>query len=425
VKGRRKLLLLAAIVVIFALAAHYTIGKAVRQGESISEPAPKEAPIPIEVVPAEIADLEVKIFSRGDIEAEAEVQVLSKVWGRLEALLTDEGEAVVAGQAISVIEHEDLQAEVERAAAELDSVRAEWALMQAGTRVQELEQAEDKVRRAEANLEEATITLNRIERLFAGGFVPKEALDKARVAHTAVETALAIAKKDLGILQEGARKEERQELLARVRKAEANLERARIDLANATITAPITGVVSKRHVDEGEFITLGAPLFTVVAMDTVKVLVDVVERDIPSIEVGAAAWLRVDAYPGEVFTGQVAKISPVVDPDTRTAEVEIRVANPGYKLKPGMYARVEILIERRKNALLVPKEALLPGQDSPTIYIHKDGLAHLRNIEVGVEERGLVEVLSNLEPGEEVVIAGQTKLRDSAPVRIVRRQGGD
>lgn len=424
-KGRRKLLILAAIVAIFALAAHYTIGKAVRQGESTSEPAPEEAPIPIEVVPAEVADLEVKISSRGDIEAEAEVQVLSKVWGRLEALLTDEGDAVGAGQVISVIEHEDLQVEVERAQAELDSVRAEWALMQAGTRIQELEQAEDKVRRAEADLEEATITLKRTERLFAGGFVPKETLDKARVAHTAAETALAIAKKDLGILEEGARKEERQELLARVRKAEANLERAKIDLANATITAPITGVVSKRYVDEGEFITLSAPLFTLVAMDTVKVLVDVVERDIPSIEVGAAAWLRVDAYPGEVFTGQVAKISPVVDPDTRTAEVEIRVANPGYKLKPGMYARVEILIERRKNALLVPKEALLPGQDSPTIYIHKDGLAHLRNIEVGVEERGLVEVLSNLEPGEEVVIAGQTKLRDSAPVRIVRRQGGD
>lgn len=424
-KDRRKLLILAASVTIVALAVLFTIGKATRQGEDTSDPALREAPTPIEVVPAEVADMEVKISSRGDIEAEAEVQVLSKVRGRLEALQIDEGDAVTAGQVIAVIEHEDLQVEVERAQAELDSVRAEWALMQAGTRIQELEQAEDRVRRAKADLDDATITLKRVERLLAGGFVSKEELDRAQVAHTAAETELAIAKKHLGILEEGARKEERQALLARVRKAEANLERARIDLANATITAPITGLVSKRYVDEGEFITLSTPMFRLVAMDTVKLMVDVVERDIPSIEIGATTWLWLDAYPGETFTGKVAKISPVVDPDTRTAEVEIRVANPDYRLKPGMYARVEIVIDWRENALLVPKDALLPGQNSPTIYVHKDGRAHLRSIDTGLEERGLVEVLSNLEPGEEVVVAGQTKLRDNAPVRVVPRRGGN
>jgi len=154
---------------------------------------------------------------------------------------------------------------------------------------------------------------------------------------------------------------------------------------------------------------------------SVKAVVQVVESELAQLKAGAIAEIHVDAYKEEIFQGTVVRISPTVDPESRTADVEIQVNNRDHRLKPGMFARVNLIAQRRDGVLLLSRDSLLTKSGPTRVFIHVSGRALLREVSLGLEGEKYVEVLRGLQEGDEVIVAGQYELKDGMPVKVIRR----
>jgi RND family efflux transporter MFP subunit len=158
------------------------------------------------------------------------------------------------------------------------------------------------------------------------------------------------------------------------------------------------------------------PIALVVNMEKVKIDLDIPEKYLPKITLGAEAKISVDAYPEEEFLGVATKISPVVDLATRTAPIEISLDNPGQRLQSGMFARVKLIIQARKNVPVVLKEAIMGKEPDLYAYAVEDKKATLKKVVLGIRQGPYYEVQEGLKDGDAVVIMGQQRLHEGAPV---------
>jgi len=182
------------------------------------------------------------------------------------------------------------------------------------------------------------------------------------------------------------------------------------------VESPMAGVVGRMDLDLGTQVTPQTAAALVVDMDKVKISVDIPEQYLPKISLGQAARITVDAYPQEIFSGQISQISPVLDTQTRAAPVQITIDNQDHRLKSGMFARTSLVLQERKSVPVVIKDAVL-GQD-PEIYVYlvSGDSAVLRKVKLGLEQNALCEVVEGLSPGDLVVTVGQQRLHDGAKV---------
>ena len=420
---RKRHIVLAAIGLLAVSVLAYTLlWPSSRTTSPAASPQPRaEKPSSVYTMTVQRGAIREQLLGTGDILADARVEVFPQVEGHLRELRVEEGDEVQAGQVIAQIVDDDLQAEVARAAAQVDALRAEWAEMQAGARPEELAQADDRVAHSRAELENAEWMLQRTRTMVERGVQSTQELEEATRKVTQARAAHSIAQKQLQLLRAGARPEERQGLQARLRAAQEALQLAKVKLQHATITAPMDGVVGRRHVDLGAYLTTtNTPLVTIVAMDTLKIRMPISERDMGRVRPGLHAQLRVDAYPEEVFTGQVQRLSPLIDPTSRSGEVEINIANPNHRLKPGMFAKVTLILEQRQDVVVIPRDALRLDAQGAAVFVVQDGVAHLRRVATGLQTDTEVEILDALAPGTEIVLTGHHGLKDQAPVRIVQ-----
>ncbi|MFB0553646.1 MAG: efflux RND transporter periplasmic adaptor subunit, partial [Phycisphaerae bacterium] len=208
---------------------------------------------------------------------------------------------------------------------------------------------------------------------------------------------------------------------ANVKQAEAVLTTAKITFDKATIKAPITAVVSDRYVDEGDMVGPTIALIKIVDIKTLKVLGGVGERYLPQLVPGeTAVHVKTDAYPQDVLEGTVYKVGVAVDPATRTAKVEIRVPNPDMRLKPGMFARMTIVMQERENIVVVPDSALIRNEEGVYVFIANAGKAHRREVKLGLLQSEYYEVLEGLSVGELVVTRGRRQIEDGQAIEVVQ-----
>jgi membrane fusion protein, heavy metal efflux system len=178
---------------------------------------------------------------------------------------------------------------------------------------------------------------------------------------------------------------------------------------NAALRTQIGGVVVDRNVLVGQEIRAdqGAPLFTVTSLDTVWVMAEVYEQDLGLVAEGDAVDIQVPAYPGEKFPGKVTHVGEVVDPATRTVKLRCVAANPGHRLKPEMFAKVEVRDAGRRKVILVPSKAILTDGDKSLVIVATEGnVFRARRVSVGPEAEGQIRVLGGLQPGEKIVTDG-------------------
>jgi membrane fusion protein (multidrug efflux system) len=200
----------------------------------------------------------------------------------------------------------------------------------------------------------------------------------------------------------------------------ASYDKARLELSYTEIRAPIPGVVSARNIKVGNTIGPNDPTFTVTDLDPLVAYVHVPEKEFRKIAPGQAAEVVVDALGGERFVGNIERISPTVDPQTGTFKARVEVADQSRRLKPGMFARVNIVYERREAALQLPRTAILDADGQQSVYVVNDGKAEQRVIRTGLANAGWIEVLDGLEGDERVVTVGQAGLKTGTPVKIVQ-----
>jgi len=422
-KEMRKALIVIGILLLIGFAFYWTFTDNGNETKA-STPA-KKNPI-VEQVPVEVAvvhkgSLHRRLQLTGTVVPEAKVDIFSKVSGILEAIEVEQGDIVHTDQVLALVEREEREARLQESRAALDVLKARWAQMETGARPEEISQAEELVRQTEARWRNSLDNYKRLKTLKERDFISQQHLDEAMLQVTLSEAEHNSAKEKLTLLRKGARQEDRDALLAQIRQAEATLKLARINLKNATIRAPITGIVSKRFLDRGAFVSMNTPLIRIVAMDIVKVVVPVVEGELAQLQAGSTAEIQVDAYPNELFEGSVVRISPTVDPESRSAEVEIQVNNDDHRLKPGMFARVSIMVQQRDHVLLLRRESLLRENGPPKVFVYDNGKASIKSVRLGLKGEQYVEIIAGVAQGDEVITAGQYDLADGMPVKVIRR----
>ena len=200
---------------------------------------------------------------------------------------------------------------------------------------------------------------------------------------------------------------------------EASYNMAKLELSYTEIRAPIDGVISERFIKIGNTVDVNTPAFQVTSLEPLVSYLHVPEREYRTLAAGQSATLEIDALPGTAFAGEVARVSPVVDPSTGTFKLTIEVSDPTRRLKPGMFARIGIVSDMHADALQIPRSAIVEDASAETVFIVNEDVVERRRVETGYSQEGRVEIVNGLADNEHFVVVGQTGLKDGSKVTVI------
>ena len=415
-KKRWKWLLLTILVVIAALALYRVWG--FTQKRSGTQRAARME-VPVQVISVVAKPLTYSIKVTGDIMPLMQVDLIPKVSGYLERIDVHIGDIVRQGQVIAQIDRTDFLHKVREIEAKVAQAKAQMAEIETGTRAEELRQAEEAVRQAQSRFENAKLQHERIEALYKREVISKKERDTADMEYTVAEAQLAASQQQLKLLRDGARQEVRDASQAKLREMEAILEQERNHLKDTKIVAPFQGEISRKYVDAGAFVSSSTPLVNLVHTETLKIVANVLEKDVPLLKPGMKAKIRVESYPERIFEGRVEKINSALDLSTRTLQAEIWIPNPDHSLKPGMFSNVEVVLLEKLQTLVIPREAILETGSEMSVFVVEGKQAIRRSITIGYEQDRMVEVLKGLNERDQVVIKGQQLIKEGSAIRII------
>lgn len=201
---------------------------------------------------------------------------------------------------------------------------------------------------------------------------------------------------------------------------QASLNLAQLNVEKATIRAPFDGVVTARNVKLGQLVKANDAMFSVGDFSLLTAVMTVPERQSSALKQGQAVTVNFDAFGVTEFAGKILRISPVVDAASGTLEVTVSVSDPKAQLRPGLFARLNVLVERREQALLLPKAALVGAGSGNQVWVVDGDQAKLTTINVGLDANGVVEVLGGLTPEMRVVVQGQEGLSEGSKVQVLK-----
>ena len=332
-------------------------------------------------------DLDIRLTYTADIIPNQAVNLFSRVDGYIGKIYVDKGDLVKANQLLVEIDHTDYQHAVNQAKANLAAARA-------------------RVAQQDASVRNATLTLQRMKALIKDQFVSQQDLDNAQVSYDAAMAAL-------------------DSLRAQVQQMEVAQAQAETNLAYSYIRAPFAGYVAARNLDLGAYVsgatagtsTTSRGILTLHEIQTVRILIEVVEKDVPLIQVGQKADVRAEAYPERIFEGTVTRIVQALNRATRTMTVEVDLPNKDHVLKGGMFARVEVLVGSHRDAIQIPIDAVSRLEDAQYVYIVREGKAQRMPVEIGVREDNRVEITKGLDGSEQVIVSGKDLVHDGTAVQ--------
>ncbi|MBU0992894.1 MAG: efflux RND transporter periplasmic adaptor subunit [Proteobacteria bacterium] len=210
-------------------------------------------------------------------------------------------------------------------------------------------------------------------------------------------------------------------MTAQVENLKAVMDNAVLDLENCTIKAPISGIINRIHVETGQYVNIASKIAEIIQIDKVKVKVGIPESDINSIRNVNHFTIRIDALNEREIDAKKHFLSKIAGKDAILYDLELAVNNPNLDLLPGMFARVEIIKREIPESISIPIYAIISNNDSHIVYIENDGLAHRREVELGLQDGWLMQVTKGLEKGEKVVVTGQRNLNEGQLLNVVRR----
>lgn len=398
---------IAGIAVLLIALAAWSVYQRGSAGGAVSQTGGQgrrgaQAAAAVEAEPVARGRIEQRRTFSGSLSAASEFVVAPKIGGRLAALRVDIGDPVERGQVVALLDDDEF--------------------------VQATAQAEAELAVAQANLAQASSALaiaqrdhERVRMLGQRGIASEAQIDAAEAQRLSAEVEVEVAR-------------------AQVRRAEANLTASRIRLSYTSVTAawpddetpdaqaeashagPSRRVVGERYVDAGDTVAANAPLLSVVQVDRLRAVFFVTERDYARLRIGQTAALNTDAHPGHTFEATLSRMAPVFRQTSRQARVELTVGNDDGRLKPGMFARISVLLDAADDAVIVPATSLAQRGGRTGVFV-LDGqgeqtVARYVPVEVGLRDGDRVQVIGEGVTGR-VVTLGQQLLEDGAAVRVV------
>lgn len=322
----------------------------------------------------------------GNLVGQSTVDVVPRVAGRIDSLTAKLGDRVARGQQLAKIEDRELRQQIIQAEQSLEVNRA-------------------TVKQRESDLQLRKTTLARQQELLAKGLQTRQVVEDAEAGFNSAVAAVDLAK-------------------AQLAQTEARIDELKITLSNTTIVSPVDGFVGRRNLDQGAFAGANTVILQVVDIGTVRMVSNLVEKDFKRITQGVQALVEVDAFPGEQFAGVVSRVAPVFDAATRTASMEIEVPNPGYRLKPGMYARVRLTAQRKADALTIPRTAVVDSEGRRGVFLPDGQTAKFQPVQTGLQDNDRVEIVEGLADGQRVITTGALALREGDRITPMNMPGG-
>jgi multidrug efflux pump subunit AcrA (membrane-fusion protein) len=375
--------------------------------------------IPVQVAPPTRQIMTYSLVANGDISPLMQVELSPKVSGYLEKISVQIGDSVRQGQVIAQIDRAEFMQKVKEIEAKLAQAKAAADEVEAGTRSEDIRQAEESVKQAKSRYDNAKAQRERMEALYSRQIISKKDFDNADTECAVCEAQLSANQEKLKQLKEGARLEVREGSRAKVKEMEAILAQEQIRLQNTQIVAPFAGEIVRRNVDSGALVSPSTPVVTLIHLETLKVVANVLEKDVALIKPGMKAKILTEAYPGKPFDGTVVRINKALDLATRTLQAEINIPNPGHLLKPGMFAKIEMVLKENLNALTVPRDAVLKEEGKEFVFAVEGNQAFRKPVVTGIERETLIEIVEGVKDGEKIVVRGQESLKDRTTVRII------
>ena len=380
------------VAVLIGLALVYLVGTRVYEAnQQANAPAKKKAGgrvINVDLTQALTGEIRERLTLTGSLKPKEVVDVNPKVTGRIERIHFLVGDRVRSGALVAEIEDDELEQQVMRSEASHAVSRANVS-----------------ARRAE--LANAKADLERAKLLFDEDLLSPQEYQQSQTSLEVMESQVELAE-------------------AQSQQSQAELNEFRIRLESTKVYAPMAGVVSARYVDPGALVAPNNAILQIVNLSTMVTQGNVPERNIGKLSVGNSAEVVVDAIPGRDFEGRVARIAPVLDAATRSAVIEIDIANADMALKAEMFARIALDLGTMREATLIPRDGLVYRGQQPGVYIVEGDSTQpiFRVIETGMSRDDQVEVLANLDSGTRIVGRGATMLRDGDRISTGAGAGG-
>jgi RND family efflux transporter MFP subunit len=355
------------------------------------------APVPVESGTVEIGSIAAEVMGTGILEARVRATISPKISGRIAQVLVDQGDKVIKGQKLVLLDDEDWRQQVEIAKAELSVAHAG------------VEKAVSGIKSAEATEKEAKTSYARISELAPSGAVSVDALEKSR-------QQMEVAQAELNRAQTA--KIEAEKLVI---KAEASLQFSQAQLAYTVICAPFDGLIVKRYRDPGDIVIPGSMILDMISLDQLWISAWVDETMLGSLKIGQPAKIIFRSAPEVELPGKVARISPQADSETREVLVDVTIDQMPDIWAVGQRAEVYIETARKENVFVIPQRVVVWRQQQPGVFVIDNGRTYWRKIVTGIEGKENVEVAEGLRPGQVVLIPGSQLPRDGRAVKVITK----
>ncbi len=382
----KKIALLAAVIIFLAMP--FFVNK---KNNKANDVVSQKTPIRVDI--AKKNNIAQTFNVIGELEAINDCAVIPKISGRIEAFeledgtIADEMTPVKKGQVFAILENDELKLQVMRSEGIVNSAKAALEI-------------------AEINFEDKAKDKTRMENLFEKGAITEKQNENAKNDYE---------RSKIQVLQSKAQ----------LQQAEASYELDRIRLNNSYITSPIDGVIAQRYLQEGDMASLAKPITSIISMDEMKLMIGVPVHSLSDIErENVDVSLEIN---DQLFPAAIHKIYPKLDLNTRMVTIEIRINNPfeiindkkSYLLRPGMMGKAVLKFEKNNQTVTAPKNALIHLDGKYYVFLYQDGIAKRTEVNLGVKNENIVEILEGIKEGDKIIIDGHYKITNGSEVKEI------
>lgn len=413
--ARLRYVVSAALLPLCALAAISCSGK----------PESEPQPVAVQTATAKVQAIEDIIQAPGILYPVHQASLTPKVTAPVERFLVNRGSHVHKGELLAVLDNKDLQAAVIAARGNYDQARATYEATTSSTLPEEIQAAQAALADAKSALDQQQELYQSETNLYREGAIPRKQVDATGVALTAAKNAYRTTQTHLANLQKSGAAQQQQAARGQMESARGQYLSAEAQLAYSELRSPIDGVVTDRAVYPGDIAPAGTPLLTIMDISRVILQLHIPQPEAAQLHLGDPATLEVPGIPGGV-PAKVTIVSPALDPNSTTVEIWLEADNPHHMLAPGTSVTATIVVRKIPNALVVPESAVLVGENAEArvMVVGSDGVAHSRPVTTGVRSGNLTQIVSGLQPGEQVIVGGAFGLPDGTKVKAVPDTGG-
>lgn len=336
------------------------------------------------------------------------------------------GSKVTKGELLAQLDNRSLKAAVIDNQGSYDAAQAEYQTSSKATVPEDTQKAKLDLAQAKANLDLNTQIVASRKQLFAEGAIPGRDLDTAQAALVQAQSVYDLARQHLAAVEHVSRAAALKSAQGQLESAKGKYLGATAELQYSQIRSPINGVVTDRPLYVGETASAGAPLLTVMDASSLLAKVHLTQPQAQQLKVGDPASVQIPGIADPV-AGKLTLVSPALDPGSTTVEVWVQISNPGRALKPGTAAHVSITGKTVPGALLVPAASLVtsPAGNKAVMVIDTGSVAHLKEVSTGIEDNGMVQIVSGISAGDRVVTTGAYALDDGTKVKVVTAAQND